>query len=551
MTPGRHIGSLALRIWRILSPAERKRAAAVSVTVFLGVILDFAGIASLLPVLYFFLEGGDNGRAAVMFCLLALSVISLKCVAGTALSRSQNTFLLSVYRRLSLAMFSSYYRRGLLFIRSRGMQRLCYEINSSSYSFSQGLLAPLLRMAGDGLLLLAVLLALLIYSPVMAAVLSAAFIPSILVYSLFIRKKVRALGEQEWEAKHRQWSVTGDALGGYAEVVVNGALGQFVEEFGQGLEAISDSRIRMNMMVRIPQFLSEFSAVAGLALMALMSTGDVRVVVGVFAVAALRLLPAMRSVMTGWTQVRNASCCLDALEDGMNEKTACPAAGVQEAPGLAFRNELRFEDVGFAYPDGAKVLARFSCSVYRGEYVGIKGVSGAGKSTLFNLMLGFLIPDSGRVLIDGVPLGPENVETWRRMTGYVPQDVYIFNGTLWDNIALGDSAPDRNRIMALIEAVGLGGWVEGLADGLETSLGGQGGMLSGGQRQRIGIARALYRGAVEILLLDEATSALDNDSERGVNEAIARLRRNRPGLTVISVAHRDSTLAYCDRIIEM
>lgn len=538
------------RIWRLLSPAERKRAAAAAVTVFAGVLLDFAGIASLLPVLYYLLDDGGNGRAVLLFSLLALAVIVLKCIAGTALNRYENHFLLGLYRRLSLSLFSSYYGRGLLYIRNRGIQKLCYEINSSCYSFSQGLLAPMLRIAGDGLLLLAVLTALLLYSPVMAAVLTAAFLPSIVVYILFIRKRVRDFGEKEWEAKRRQWSVTGDALGGYAEVEVNGASALFVKEFVRGLDEISGSRMRMNMLVRIPQFLSEFSAVAGLALMAMLSSGEVRVVVGVFAVAALRLLPAMRSVMTGWTQVRNASCCLDVLEEGLEENGDGPAGPVSGLLGLTFMNELRLKDVSFAYPDGEKVLSGFSLTVHKGEYAGIRGVSGVGKSTLFNLLLGFLAPDSGQVLVDGVPLGPDNRAAWQRKVGYVPQQVYIFNGTLADNIALGDSAPDRGRIRTLIETVGLDGWAQGLDRGVDTALGEQGGRLSGGQRQRIGIARALYR-EVEVLLLDEATSALDNDSEREVNEAVARLRQRRPGLTVISIAHRDSTLAYCDRIIEM
>lgn len=535
------------RIWRLLSPAERKRAAAAAATVFAGVLLDFAGIASLLPVLYYLLDDGGNGRAVLLFSLLSLAVIVLKCIAGTALNRYENHFLLGLYRRLSLSLFSSYYGRGLLYIRNRGIQKLCYEINSSCYSFSQGLLAPMLRIAGDGLLLLAVLTALLLYSPVMAAVLIAAFLPSIVVYILFIRKRVRDFGEKEWEAKRRQWSVTGDALGGYAEVEVNGASALFVKEFERGLDEISGSRMRMNMLVRIPQFLSELSAVAGLALMAMLSSGEVRVVVGVFAVAALRLLPAMRSVMTGWTQVRNASCCLDVLEDGLEENEDGPASGLSE---LTFRKELCLKDVSFAYPDGERVLSGFNFVVRKGECAGIKGVSGVGKSTLFNLLLGFLTPDSGQVLVDGVPLGPDNREAWRSNVGYVPQQVFIFNGSLADNIALGNPAPDRGRIGALIETVGLDGWVKGLDHGVDTALGEQGGCLSGGQRQRIGIARALYR-EVEVLLLDEATSSLDNESEREVNEAVLRLRQLRPGLTVISIAHRDSTLVYCDRIIKM
>lgn len=541
---------LAGRIWHILSPAERKKAAIAAVTVFLNVILDFAGIASLLPVLYFLLDDRDDNHAVILFCLLALAVIVLKCIVGTALARYQNSFLLAIYRHLSLSMFSSVYRRGLMFIRSRGIRQLCCDINSACFSFSQGLLAPVLRIAGDGLLLLAVLSALLIYSPVMAAVLISAFLPPVILYTLYIRDKVTAFGEQEWEARRRQWSVTGDALGGYAEVEVNGAADLFVKEFRKGLDAISESRSRMNLLVRIPLFLSEFSAVAGLALTVFFSDGDVKVVIGIFAVAALRLLPAIRSVMTGWTQVRNSSYCLEVIENGLEDCMPDTSDRDLESVGLTFGNEIRFEDISYAYPDGESVLSGFNAVINKGEYVGIKGISGAGKSTLFNILLGFLTPVHGQVLIDGVPLGTWNRESWQDIVGYVPQHVFIFSGTISDNIALGDPSPDRDRIKSLIETVGLDIWMKGLEYGMDTCLGEQGGRLSGGQRQRIGIARALYRN-VDVLLLDEATSALDNDAEREVNESILRMRQDRPGLTVISIAHRDSSLACCDRIIKI
>ena len=178
------------------------------------------------------------------------------------------------------------------------------------------------------------------------------------------------------------------------------------------------------------------------------------------------------------------------------------------------------------------------------------GLSGVGKTTLFNLILGFLKPLEGEILIDGIPLTSENRKSWLKHIGYVPQEVFIFNGSLAENVALGYKDIDGDKVMQVLQMVSLGSWVSGLENGIFSSLGEGGGKLSGGQKQRIGIARALYKGA-SVLLLDEATSSLDNNTEREINDMLLGLKEEIPGLTILSIAHRESTLAYCNRIINL
>ena len=196
------------------------------------------------------------------------------------------------------------------------------------------------------------------------------------------------------------------------------------------------------------------------------------------------------------------------------------------------------------------MLENFSCIISKGEYVGFRGSSGVGKSTLFNLLIGLLTPSSGRILIDGTPLSTENRKAWMKHIGYVPQEVFIFNGTLAENIALGCKCMDNERIKDILGKVSLKNWVESLPDGLDTVLGEGGDKLSGGQKQRIGIARALYKEA-DVLFLDEATSALDNRTEKDVNETLSELKKSCQGLTILSIAHRQSSLTYCNRIITL
>lgn len=206
--------------------------------------------------------------------------------------------------------------------------------------------------------------------------------------------------------------------------------------------------------------------------------------------------------------------------------------------------------LSYVYPGGEEVLKDLDLCIRKGEYVGFRGYSGVGKSTLFNLLLGFLKPTTGKVCVDDTILTSEVQASWLRKVGYVPQDVYIFQGTLAENIALGCKDVNRERILQMLEQVSLGKWIQTLENGIDTQLGEVGGRLSGGQKQRIGIARALYKN-IDVLLLDEATSALDNKTEGEVNETLGELKRTYERLTILSIAHRESSLAYCDRVITL
>lgn len=535
------------RIYRLLLPEERKTGGKVAAAVFVTALLDFVGLAALLPVLYYLLEGGENRQAAVWFSLLAVGVILFKSLLVVVFTRFQNRYLLSLYRRLSFSLFSSYYRRGLLFIREQGSNRLGYEVNYMCYAFSQSMLAPLLRMAGDGLLVLWVTVALLVYDWLTVLVLYGSFLPFMAVYVWGVRKQVKRYGEQELQARREQTKVVMDTFRGYTELEVNGAFPTRQEAFLEGMDKVSRSRVKLDTIMRLPLFLSELSVIVGLTLLVLLGTGDVKVLVGVFAVAAFRLLPALRTILTGWTQIQNVMCCLDVLEEGLKDE-ASPAAS--PACEISFEQEIRVDSLSYAYPDGEPVLDGFNATLRKGEYVGFRGYSGVGKSTLFNLLLGLLKPTAGEIRIDGTVLTPEVQPSWLRRVGYVPQEVFIFHGTLAENIALGSKDVNRDKIERILAQVSLDKWLHSLPEGIDTVLGESGGRLSGGQKQRIGIARALYKD-IDVLLLDEATSSLDNATEREVNETLNRLKQTYEQLTILSIAHRESSLAYCDRIITL
>jgi ABC-type multidrug transport system fused ATPase/permease subunit len=244
--------------------------------------------------------------------------------------------------------------------------------------------------------------------------------------------------------------------------------------------------------------------------------------------------------------LQNASYSIDVVIDGVKEDTVYEEDTEGE---FTFTDAIEMHDLGFMFPDGGVILSHFQIKINRGERVGVRGPSGSGKSTLFNLLLGFFPPTSGEIRIDGKQLTPSNRRQWHRLVGYVPQEIFIIQGSLADNIALGQPVV-REKILWVLEQVQLQEWAAELPDGLDTHLGEYGSRLSGGQKQRIGIARALYKDA-EVLFFDEATSALDSRTEQEINTALQDLSDTHKELTMIIIAHRESSLTFCDRIIDL
>ena len=538
--------NLPKRILNLLDSSERKTGVKVIISIFVNALLDFISLASLLPVLYFMLEDNENIRVAIWFSLFALVVVFLKSVISILLGRFQTKYLLSIYKRLSTALFKTYYNNGFLYIKEHGYSSLGHAVNFMCYIFSVGLLSPMMRVAADVALVSLVTVALLVYDWFTALVLYVAFIPLIALYVLFIKKRVTRYGMEEFSAKKDQARIVADTFRGYQELEINGAFDLQKNSFEVGIDKICTNRTNLDTLQRIPLFISELAIIIGLAVVVLTAGTDAKITVGVFAVAAFRLLPALRAIVSGYTQIQNNISSLDTIEEGLISATE--HFDCNDDKSLNFSNTISIRGLSFNY--GEETISFKDFVIRKGEYVGFSGYSGVGKTTLFNLLLGFLVPAEGNVLIDDVSLTLHNRKNWLQYTGYVPQEVFIFKGSIAENIALGYSNIDYVRVSKVLEMVSLYEWVNSLPDGVESILGEGGSRLSGGQKQRIGIARALYKGA-QVLLLDEATSALDNTTEREINIMLTNLRKEFNGLTILSIAQRESTLAYCNRIINL
>uniref|UniRef100_UPI00405656CF ABC transporter ATP-binding protein n=1 Tax=Alistipes sp. TaxID=1872444 RepID=UPI00405656CF len=562
-------------IHTIIPPRYRRRAGWVVLTIFLRALLNFVGVAALVPVLMVILEneqhlstgplgglyawGGftSSEQFAVAVAVGVVVVLLLKGLLNMGLYLIERDYIFGLYRTLSRTLFLEYYNRGLDFIKHANSAHLSRNVNGVTFSFVAGVLRPMATILSEVLLLLLIFVAICQINARVGLLVLLLFIPVAWLYYWLVRRRLNRYGERENRAHREKARVVIEAFRGYADVEINGAMPLMLKRFDRAMGEIVDVQQRNATLGLLPSFLTEVGLALGMALLVVVGSRtaaeDTPLLFGLFAVAALRLMPSIRSLMGSWAAIKYNRYTIDILAENLPKEGDQPTSKGEERP-ITFEQEIELRNLTFHYADAPeqKILDNLSMKIKRGEYIGIRGESGAGKTTLFNLLLGFYSPTSGEILVDGTPLKGEVMRAWRNRVGYVSQQVFLMDGTFAENVALGlveeEIAPERLR--SALRVARLLSFVDGLKSGVNTPIGECGCRLSGGQRQRIGIARALYRGA-DLLLFDEATSALDDQTEEEINRSIRTLAKENPNLTVIVIAHRRTTLEGCDRIIDL
>ena len=566
-------------IIRLIPHKYRRQGIAVTFSVLLQALLNFIGLALLVPLLLLILDPQSIDSASwagkfrtgmhipndTVFIIVVCAGTGGLLVIKNALNLLINSFRVKYVNRLFLyfseKMYATCFRKGLLYVKQHHTTAFTHKINGICYIFVQGIVSRLFVMGGEALLLLMIGGALLLYSYFLALLLALCLVPVTWFYYFRIRKKISQYGKSENETWRKQMRLTTETFRGYSEIRINHAFPFFVGRFRESLSRIAFYRERLERMLSIPGGITECGIAAGMILLVLFNKGDasMKVAFGLFAVAALRLMPSIRTLITGRMQLKNNEYAIDTIREALEADDESPETddwlSVPKTP-LHFKQKIEISGLTFRFPDAGAdeppVIRNFSLTITKGERIGIRGVSGAGKTTLLHLLLGLYSPREGSIRIDGIPLEASRYRAWHDLIGYVPQDVFIMDGTLIENIALGKMPEeiDRKRIADVLETVRLSALVASLPEGVDTPIGENGCRLSGGQRQRIGIARALYKQA-EALFFDEATSLLDSATEKEITESIRELSDNRRELTIVMVSHRESLLAFCDRVVDL
>ena len=562
-------------LFEIIPNKFRAATCGVVVSALVRALLNFAGLAVLLPVLLMVLNsqqihsnpilaklydwGGfaTDQQFIVATCVVVVAVIALKQACNLLMQRVQRRYVVQLYKYFSVKVFRNYHDRGLAFLKRQNTAILSRNVNFICYNLVMGVISPTISIISEILLLGLLLAALMWYNALIALLAVAAFIPLSWIYIVLLRGKLRDYGQLENEARRQQAKAVVETFRGYADIEINNAFPTMQRRFEQSLDTIAGIKTRTDVIGAMPSIITEMSVALAMVALILLGTAtsrpDTSLIFGVFAVAAIRILPTVRAIMAQWWQIRYNYYCIDVVHEGLREADTIENDTLIER--LEFRSAIEVRGLSFRFDDADAdqwTLRDIDLTIRKGEKIGIRGTSGAGKTTLFNLLLGFLTPTEGEITIDGKKLDHTLSRRWQTSIGYVSQSVYIEDSTIASNIALGVDPDkiDRERLADVIRRARLEEFVGQLSNGADTPIGECGNRLSGGQRQRIGIARALYKQA-DVLFFDEATSSLDDRTEQEINLAIEQLSREQSALTIVVIAHRSTSLEYCDRIIEI
>lgn len=559
------------KIKNIIPQEFHTRAFIVAITVLLRAILNFFGIAMLVPLLmlildfealqsnhivryvYDFLGCKNHSQFVIATALAIVGFIALKNMMNLWLYKYERNFTYDLYGNLSRRLFVDYYRRGLLFVSERNSTELSRNVNIVCLNFVIGVLKPAAAIVGEIIPFALIIVAIIFYDPTASLLLALTFVPAVWIYYSFVKERLLKYGAEENQAQREKFRNVAESFRGYTDVEISNAFPQIISSFNRATDRLVAMRKRDATLSTIPQGITETSLAAGMAALiiigAFMPERKIGLVFGLFAVAAVRLLPSVRNILTSLTAIRYNLHTIDTLSDISNDTMEIDNSSER----IHLHQQMEVRNISFRYTENAQsVIEDFSLTIKQGERIGIRGASGAGKSTLMNLLLGLYAPDKGEILIDGIKLDQTTRRKWQNSVGYVPQSVFLLDSTLLENIALGVPSEkiDRKRVMEVLKMASLTEFVERLPDGLDSSIGEAGCRVSGGERQRIGIARALYK-RPDILFFDEATSSLDRTTEQSINSSIEELSRNNQNITIVAIAHRETSLEYCDRIINI
>ncbi|WP_373541662.1 ABC transporter ATP-binding protein [Chamaesiphon sp.] len=531
---------------------------------------DLVASNKLLTTIYQWLKLESQNQFLILLGCVIIAIFYLKSFLSFNSQRFIFEFGFRQRGELAARLMHRYLAAPYTFHLSRNSASLIQNITTETEHFSNGVMMPVLTSISNAIVTLA-LVGLLVKTNVMAMVVIGGIL--IISYGLLesSKNKIARWGKECSDAHTEMIRLINHGMGGIKETRIIGCESYFEDKMKAQIKQHSVSSSLALSFSNLPRYAIEAFLITFLVVFTFLfvsnSKGDVRSlnsVLGIFALASIRLLPAVGNLLSSINGIRYNAYALDKIYLDLRELESAnipsinkSIANINSVSSLSdskrlvfpFKHSIELNNITYSYPHAEKKsLERISLTIDKGESIGLIGKSGAGKTTLVDALLGLLIPQAGDIKVDGRSIYT-NLRAWQNSVGYVPQSIFLIDDTLARNIAFGveDRSIDLHRLHRAIAAAQLDELVEQLPHGLDTMMGERGVLLSGGQRQRVGIARALYHER-EILVFDEATAALDNETEGSVTEAIKALSGIK---TTIVIAHRLSTLEHCDRVYQL
>lgn len=543
-------------------------------------VLETAGVASVMPFLS--VLGNPEmvqtnsvlntlyttlGFSSVDNFIMALGGAAFGLILFSAFFRSLTHYAMNRFvemRRHSIGkrLLETYLRQPYAFFLNRHSGDMAKNILSEVDQVVGQVFRPGMEMVAYSVVVLALVSLLVAVDPRLAIAIAIVIGSMYALMYVIVRNILSRVGRDRALANQERFTAASEALGGIKDIKLLGREHAYLARFDGPSNRQARHQSTNKTLGEIPKFIIEavgFGGVIALTLVLLATQGgtgsnalgEILPVLGLYAFAGYRMLPAAQKIYSGMAKLRFGAAAVDNAYRDLRERSALVELHKQVPKPMVPKQSIVLQNIHYNYPSTVRpALQGINLEIPIGHSVGIIGTSGAGKTTLVDVFLGLLRPTEGAIIVDGKPITDDNLRAWQQALGYVPQDIFLTDSGVAENIALGVPSDqiDHEQVVHCARMAQVHEFiVNEMPQGYKTVVGERGVRLSGGQRQRIGIARALYHDP-PVLVFDEATSALDNETESAVMEAVDALSSHK---TILIIAHRLTTIEKCTQTVRL
>lgn len=567
---------LIKQLFSLLSPSQRRRFFGLQVLVVLTAFAEVLGVASMAPFMAII---GDmsilsgNGLLADLYTKSGMSspnefvfwlgVSVLVLLLFAALISMYTTWRLSMFAtsigsEIADTLYQFYMNQSWLFHSASSSAQLTKQVANETTRLTTLVLQPLMQMNARIVLAFFMSLGIFLYNPMVAIIGLLIFSVAYALLYKVVKYQLHNNGEIISNIHEVRFRLMNEGFGGIKDVLLLGRSSDFINRFEDSGKQLAYSLGTNNALAHVPRYLMElvaFGAMIGLVLYLLLTyKGDLGIilpVLSVYALAGFKLLPAFQQIYFSLALIKGNISAFESIKEDlenakrMNKNDLLGSFNTEEK--LSLLDSIKLQNIKFTYPNKTdSALNNLTLTIPANKVVGIVGPSGSGKSTAIDVLLGLIEPQEGQVCIDNLQINQNNKRAWQNTIGFVPQSIFLSEGTIAENVAFGvpEESINFEQVNLAIKMAHLEELISEFPEGVNTKVGERGVQLSGGQRQRIGIARALYHEA-SVLVFDEATSALDGITEKIIMDAIHDFNGQK---TIIMIAHRLKTVQKCDII---
>lgn len=563
----------SFKVIRLLAPRERRSFLLVLGASLLMGIIEIAGVGSIMPFIAvaanpetifttpllkaayeFFGFTGTRWFLAALGALM-LAFVILRNAFSAFLMYIKVRFVQRCRHTLSTRLFTAYLGQKYSFFLGKNSYEFSKNIISEVTNVISGTITPMTELATYGIQILLLIVFLFTVDVASTAAIAAIIL---IIYSGIVfstKRKLSKLGLERFNLMTLLSRSTNEVFWGIKAAKISGTERVFLNTYMPNSRKFSKNTAAEEVIGTLPKYVLEAAGFSAIILFILFLTlraegnfSQVISSISLYAYAGYRLLPSVQQYFRSLTKLKYSAPATEKIIAEFSLEKNAETLPDPDLPHMPFTRSVRLEDVWYTYPDkDTPVLKGISLEIPKNTVAGFCGQTGSGKTTTIDVILGLLIPQKGRLVVDGTEITDANRSAWQKNIGYVPQSVYLSNASIAENIAFGipPDRIDREAVQRAAEMAQIDAFIRReLKDGYDTKVGERGVCLSGGQQQRIGIARALYTNP-PVLVLDEATSALDGQTESDVMQAIDHLAGKK---TVLIIAHRTGTLKKCSVI---